>query len=57
MQNNKKKIKTSYSKKIFMTEILSKQPSNVLLVKEENQLEWNEILKKFKINDVTGSEY
>ena len=32
-----------------MTEILSKQPSNVLLVKEENQLEWNEILKKFKI--------
>ena len=49
MQNNKKKIKTSYSKKIFMTEILSKQPSNVLLVKEENQLEWNEILKKFKI--------
>ena len=33
-----------------MTEILSNKSSNVLLVKEENQLNWNEVLEKFKKN-------
>ena len=31
-----------------MTEILSNQPLSEHLVKEENQLDWNEVLKKFK---------
>ena len=31
-----------------MTEILLNQPSNDLLIKEENQLDWNEVLEKFK---------
>ena len=31
-----------------MTEIISKQSSNILLPKEENLLDWNEILEKFK---------
>ena len=33
-----------------MTEILSKQPSNILLAKEENLINWNEVLVKFKKN-------
>tara|TARA_B100000029_G_scaffold302727_1_gene295558 strand:- start:3497 stop:4888 length:1392 start_codon:yes stop_codon:yes gene_type:complete len=33
-----------------MTEILPNKSSNVLLVKEENQLNWNEVLEKFKKN-------
>ena len=33
-----------------MTEILLNQPSNDLLVKEENQLNWNEVLEKLKKN-------
>ena len=31
-----------------MTEILSKQSSNILLAKEENLLNWNEVLKMSK---------
>ena len=31
-----------------MTEILLNQPSNDLLVKEENQLNWNKVLEKLK---------
>ena len=31
-----------------MTDILSKETSNVLQAKEENLLVWNEILEKFK---------
>ena len=31
-----------------MSKILSNRPSEVLLAKEENQLNWNEVLKKFK---------
>ena len=31
-----------------MTEILSKQSSNVLLAKEESLLNWNEVLEMFK---------
>ena len=31
-----------------MTEIISKQSSNILLPKEENLLDWDEILEKFK---------
>ena len=31
-----------------MTEILSNQPLTEHLVKEENQLNWNEVLEKFK---------
>ena len=31
-----------------MTDILSKETSNVFLAKEENLLVWNEILEKFK---------
>ena len=31
-----------------MTEIISKQASSVLLPKEENLLNWNKILEKFK---------
>jgi chromosomal replication initiator protein len=34
--------------KKFMSEILPNQPTNVLHVKEENQLIWNEVLEKFK---------
>jgi len=33
-----------------MTEILSKQSSNILLAKEESLLNWNEVLEKFKKN-------
>ena len=33
-----------------MTEILSKQNADVLLAKEENLLNWNEVLKMFKKN-------
>ena len=31
-----------------MSKILSNRPSEILLAKEENQLNWNEVLKKFK---------
>ena len=31
-----------------MTEILQKQNTDILLVKEENLLNWNEVLEKFK---------
>ena len=44
----KKKIRTFYSKEIFMTDILSKQNSNLLSAKEESLLNWNEVLEKFK---------
>ena len=33
-----------------MTEILSKQTSSEVLAQEENLLDWNKILKKFKNN-------
>ena len=32
-----------------MTETLSKQTSSAVLAQEENLLDWNEVLKKFKI--------
>ena len=31
-----------------MTEILLNQPSNDLLIKEENQLDWNKVLERLK---------
>ena len=31
-----------------MTDILSKQNTDILLAKEENQLNWNEVIEKFK---------
>ena len=31
-----------------MTEILSKQSASVVTAQEENLLDWNEVLKKFK---------
>jgi len=37
-----------------MTKILSKQNTNILLAKEENLLNWNEVLEKFK--QVLGSD-
>ena len=33
-----------------MKEMISKQPSNILLAKEESLLNWNEVLEKFKQN-------
>ena len=33
-----------------MTETLSKQTSSAVSAQEENLLDWNEVLKKFKIN-------
>ena len=33
-----------------MTKIFSKQTSSVVLAQEENLLDWNEVLKKFKTN-------
>ncbi len=34
-----------------MTEILLNQSSNDLLVKEENQLNWNKVLEKLKTDE------
>ena len=44
----KKKLKLFFEIKFFMTEILSKQASSILLAKEENLLNWIDILQKLK---------
>ena len=49
MHSIKKKIELGY-KKSFMTEILSKQTSNVFLAEEENIIDWNLILKNLQKN-------
>ncbi|SVB47347.1 uncharacterized protein METZ01_LOCUS200201, partial [marine metagenome] len=59
MQKNQKKNKTISSKIYFtMKEVLSKKNSNANSAEEENLLNWNEVIVKFKItfgNDIYES--
>ena len=48
MQESKKKIKLLALVKFFMKDILSKNDMSVLQAKEENNINWNEILDKLK---------
>ena len=49
MQDKEKKNKNSIIQiKFFMTKVLPKQNTEILLAKEENLLNWDEILGKFK---------
>ena len=54
----KKKLELFILYKFFMTDTLSKQNTDILLAKEESQLNWNEITDKLKIffgNDIYES--
>ena len=46
----KKKLELFNSYKFFMTDLLKKNETNILAAKEENFLNWNEILARLKAN-------